>query len=172
MQRFSIWALGLVVSLLTGAVVGLVVDFTKQQPRETANVAHFLLEQTWFLLLGAFAAGLLVDWLLRTLDDFRADKRKALGTEMVRVGYELGNLRNPIAQARPQIMSCFIAAGKLGIWVPDQRVFNLEPGRAHGMIRDYLMHVGTLLKDGHFSEARRYAVNSKAAFNSAYKGRN
>ena len=43
-----------------------------------------------------------MDWLLRTQDDFRADKRKALGTEMVRLGYELGNLRNP-AQARPQI---------------------------------------------------------------------
>ncbi len=175
MQRFSTWALGIAGSLLTGAAVGLVVTFIKQQPQETANVPLqfllFLLDQTWFLLVGAFVAGLLLNWIIGKLDDFRADKRKALGTEMVSLGYDLGNLRNPTPQARSQIMSCLTAASKLGIWVPDQRVFNLEPGRAYGMIRDYLMHVGTLLKDGHFAEARRYAVNSKAAFNSAYRGR-
>ena len=55
-------------------------------------VLKFLLdlsEQTWLrvtaLLLFGFVAGLWVDWLLRKLDRSRADERKALGTEMVRL---------------------------------------------------------------------------------------
>jgi hypothetical protein len=46
--------------------------------------------QTWLrgavLALGCFVAGLWLDWLLRKLDDTRADKRKALGTEMLNLG--------------------------------------------------------------------------------------
>jgi hypothetical protein len=50
----------------------------------------FLLDlagQTWLrgaaLALGCFVAGLGLDWLLRKLDDTRADQRKALGTEVL-----------------------------------------------------------------------------------------
>ena len=187
MQRFSTWArwiataiLAVVGAIFTGVVFPVVVHFIQEQPQDTPNVAlkflhvalKFLLdlsEQTWLrvtaLLLGGFVAGLWLDWLLRRVDRSRAEERKALGTEMVN---RLGDLKYPMSQTRPQIMSCFTAARKLGIWAPDQRAFATHPVRAKNLITDYLMHVGTMLRDGHFREAKQHAKNSKAAFASAY----
>jgi hypothetical protein len=34
---------------------------------------------------------------------------------------------------------------------------------------DISVGLGTMLKDGHFPEAKQYAVNSEAAFDQAYK---
>jgi hypothetical protein len=95
MQRFSAlarWVATVIfIPILIGVGTCVVANFTKQQPRETANVVlKFLLDlagQTWLrgaaLALGCFVAGLWLDWLLCKLDDTHADKRKALGTEML-----------------------------------------------------------------------------------------
>ena len=95
MQRFSALARWVATVIFTPILIGVgtcvVANFTKQQPRENANVVlKFLLDlagQTWLrgaaLALGCFVAGLWLDWLLRKLDDTHADKRKALGTEML-----------------------------------------------------------------------------------------
>jgi hypothetical protein len=37
------------------------------------------------------------------------------------------------------------------------------------MIRNYLTNVGVMLRDGHFSEAKRYAARIKAALALAYR---
>jgi hypothetical protein len=91
MQRFSALARWVATVIFIPFLIGVV---TRVQPRETANVVlRFLLDlagQTWLrgaaLALGCFVAGLWLDWLLRKLDDTRADKRKALGTEMLNLG--------------------------------------------------------------------------------------
>ena len=172
MQRFSTWvrriATGILLvvgAIFTGVVFPVVSHFIQEQPQETTNVAlkilhaalkflYDLSEQTWFRItasmLVAFVAGLWVDWLLRRLDGSRADERKALGTEMCNLGYDLRFIRDPtpilMQRARPQILSCFTTARKFGIWVPDRRAYELHPDRARNMITDYLMHVGTLLR--------------------------
>ena len=198
MQRFSTWArwiataiLAVVGAFFTGVVFPVVVHFIQEQPQETPNVAlkflhvalKFLLdlsEQTWLrvtaLLLGGFVAGLWLDWLLRKLDGSRAEERQALGTEMVSLGDYLRFSQLPTYQARPQITSCFTTAKKFGIWVPDQRIFEISKRAENlimehpirNLITDYLAHVGTMLKDGHFREAKRDAKKSKAAFDKAY----
>src|SRR6266446_2937741 len=97
MQRFSAWARWIATVILIPIFTAVAARFIWEQPRETANaVRKFLLdlsEQTWFrvtaLLLVGFVAGLWLDWLLRKLDRSRAEKRKALGTEMVFLGHEL-----------------------------------------------------------------------------------
>jgi hypothetical protein len=86
-------------------------------------------------------------------------------------------------------MSQLATARRLGIWVPDDRIFSIHSARemnavrsggsftqptkevAHfikldDMITDYLRHVGTMLRDGNFREAKQYAQRSKAAFDS------
>jgi hypothetical protein len=172
MQRFSAWARWIFTIILIGVVLPFAVHFIEQQPRETTDVvSEFLLdlsEQPWLpntaLFLGGLVIGLWLDWLLRILDGSRAEQREALGDEMLILNYNLGNLKDPMSEARVEIMSWFITARKFRIWAPDQRVFNLEPGRAYGMIRDYLMSVGTMLRDGHFAEAKRRANKGKASF--------
>ena len=182
MQRLSAWARWIGAGVFTIFVIPIAVEFVKHvaesiglydRPREAAGtILNFFLslaELPWLgvtaLVLAGFVAGLWLDWLLRRLDRSRAEERKALGTEMVN---RLGDLKYPMSQTRPQIMSCFTAARKLGIWAPDQRAFATHPVRAKNLITDYLMHVGTMLRDGHFREAKQHAKNSKAAFASAY----
>jgi hypothetical protein len=174
-QHFSALARGIASVIFTGVVIPIAVHFIEEQPGETANVVlKFLIylgEQTWLrvaaLLLGGFVAGLWVDWLLRKLDSSRADERKALGTEMVELGNYLEQLRFPM-QKSASIRSCFATAQKLGIWVPDERVFQLHPPRAYHEVSNYLRNVGTTLRDGNFPEAKRDAKKSKTAFEKAY----
>ena len=186
MQRFSAWArwiatgiLVVVGAIFTGVVFPVVSHFIQEQPQESLKFVHVVLkflldlsEQPWLrvtaLLLGGFVAGLWVDWFLRKLDGSPADKRKDLGYEMMSLSHELGNLQHPMDQARARIRSCFATARKLGIWVPDGRIYSIDPGRACDLIIIYLEHIGTMLKDGHFREAKQDAKNSKAAFDKAY----
>ena len=172
MKRFSAWALAIATAVF--AFVGyifqqVIADFIKHQPQEAANWAlkllhpalkflHDLSEQTWFLVtasfLVGFAAGFLVKWLLQKLAGSRAkqrealaDERAALGTKMVKLGDDLDDLRSPMQQAGPEIRSCFATGKRLGLWVPDQRVFAMHPDRATLLVEDYLRQVGTLLKE-------------------------
>jgi hypothetical protein len=176
MQRLSTWVLGIIATVVAGVAVYYLTQ--RQQEtinaiRETADAAPkfllYLLQQTWFLvtalLLVGFVGGLWVDWFLRKLDRSRAKERQALGVEMRIIASDLPRLG--LHQLRPQIMSCLISASKLGIWVPDHRVFEILPDFTMNMITDYLTHVGTFLRDGNFSEAKQYALNSKANFNKA-----
>src|SRR5262249_8465609 len=100
----------------------------------------------------------------------------ALGFEMRSLGGHLRLSQLPIYEDRPQIMSYLATARKFGIWVPDERVFEISK-RAENLIMEdpirnviteYLMNVGTLLEEGNFAEAKQHAENSKAAFAKAY----
>jgi hypothetical protein len=183
MQRFSTWArwisAGLAVAFFIVKEVALpvVVDFIKQQP-ETNDFLHVVLkyaldfaQQSWvhiaaWILIG-FVVGLWAAAVLQKLDATRADSRKIFGAEMVRLGNYLEQLKFPM-QESAQIKSCFATAKKLGLWVPDERIFRLHPPRASHEVTNYLKHVGTMLKDGNFRQAKRDAKNSKAAFDKAY----
>jgi hypothetical protein len=174
MQRLSALVRYIFTAILVPIIVAVAIHYIEQQP--TNVVLKFLFdlsEQTWLrvtaLLLGGFVAGLWVDWLLRKLDGSRAKERQALGVEMRILAYDLPRLG--LHQLRPQIMSCLTTARKLGIWTPDDRIFSIHPLHATDLITDYLMHVGTMLMDGHFSEAKQYALNSKANFNKALHSR-
>jgi hypothetical protein len=182
MQRFSTWARYIFTAILVPILIPVATHFIEEQPRETANaVLKFLFdlsEQTWLritaLSLGCFVAGLWVQWLLQKLDRSRVDERKALGTEMVNLGDKLSVLTDPMYPARPQIMSCFTTAKKLGIWEPGQRVSKIRADNLimeypmRQAITDYLMDVGTMLEDGHFKEAKQHAKSRKASFDKAY----
>jgi hypothetical protein len=203
MQSFSTWVrriatgiLAVVAAIFTGIVFPVVAHFIQEQPQETANVALKLLhvvlkflydlsEQTWLRitvsLFVGFVAGLWVDWFLRRLDGSRADRRKKLGIDMLKLAHNLGDFArridgDPMNAFRPQITSCFATARKLGMWIPDDRIFSIySPHAMHGMradamdlIMEYLTQVGTMLKEGNFCEAKRDAKKSEANFTKAY----
>jgi hypothetical protein len=183
MQRFSAlarWisvALAVVLFIVKEVVLPVVVDFIKQQP-ETNDFLHVVLkflldlaQQTWLPLAAwifvGFVAGLWVAWLLQKLDGSRADKRKALGAEMAKLGNYLGQIKFPFpTKENARIMSCFASAKKFGIWAPDDRAFPFQAARARSLITDYLSKVGQMLSDGNFREAKQYAKKSKADFDS------
>ena len=175
MQRFSTWGrwtgigLAVVFFILKEVVLPVVVDFIKEQP-ETNDFLHVILkfllnlaEQGWlhvaaWIMVG-FVAGLCLDWLLQQLDGSRAEKRKELGHDMVKLSRNLADYAgringNPMNAFRPQIASCLARARKIGMWVPDDRIFSIYPHlRAMDLIVDYLTRVGQMLQDGNFSEA-------------------
>ena len=170
MQRISTWVRWIFTVIVAPIVTAVAVEFINtEHPPETANtVLKFLFdlsERTWFrptaLFLIGLVIGLWLDWLLRKLDGSRADQRAALGNDMLIWEHELEYLKDP-SKANVKIMSCFITAKKLGILAPDERVFEIDPDRAYPIIRNYLTNVGQMLRDRHFSEAKRLAKKSKA----------
>jgi hypothetical protein len=189
MQRFSTWArwisvgLAVIVFIFKDVVLPVVVDFIKQQP-ETNNFLHAILkilldlaQQSWvhvaaWILVG-LVVGLWVDWLLRKLDGSRAEKREELGYDMLKLARSLVNFAgridgNPMNAFRPQITSCLTRARKIGMWVPDDRIFSIyPPHRAMDLIVDYLTRVGQMLRDGNFSEAKCDAKKIEGNFNKA-----
>jgi hypothetical protein len=171
MQRFSAsarWIVTVIFIPIAITVIGEVIaHFITQQPEETANVVlRFLLdlsEQTWLrytaFFLGGLVAGLWLDWFLRKLESSRTKEIKALGNEMISLADDLGRRTNPMDRGSGQLRSCFITARKLGIWAPDERIF--DNPRAFGFVRDYLMGIGNMLYDGHLSEAKQYAERKR-----------
>jgi hypothetical protein len=167
MHRFSAWARWIVtvifIPIAITAIGEVTAHFITQRPEEAANVVlRFLLdlsEQAWLrytaFFFGGLVAGLWLDWFLRKLDSSRTEEIKALGSEMIDLANNLSRVTNPTDRGSGQLRPCFITAGKLGIWAPDERIFS-NP-RAFGFVRDYLMGVGNMLRDGHFSEAKQYA---------------
>jgi len=174
MQRFSTWARWIATVILVAVVTitrDVVVDFIKRQP-ETDDAIHavlkfllYLAQQPWLHTVGwifvGLVAGLWLDLLLRKLDGSRADERKMLGAEMARYGNYLGQPSSMPDSAK--IKSYFHSARDFGIWAPDEVNIN----RAEKLITEYLMNVGTMLRDGHFKQAKRYAKESKAAFSAS-----
>ena len=178
MRRFSTWAFGIIATIFGGVAVYYLTQ--RQQETITAILGaaeaaqkflHDLAEQTWFLVtasfLVGFAAGFLVKWLLQRLDGSRAKERKALGTEMARLGNYPAQIKFPFpTKEKAQIMSCFASAKKFGIWAPDGRAFPFQAARARSWITDYLSKVGQMLSDGNFREAKQYAKKRKVDFDS------
>jgi hypothetical protein len=179
MQRLSAWARWIGAGVFTIFVISIAVEFVKHvaeniglydRPREAAGtVLNFFLslaELPWLRvtawLLAGFVAGLWLDWLLRKFDGSRAEACENLGIEMTNLANDIDNALALIDRFRlpdfsPRLMSAFIKAKQVGLWTPDVRM-------PINVVMDYLRHVGTLLSDGHFREAKRVALQSKEAF--------
>jgi hypothetical protein len=166
LARWILTAIGWIATVIFIPIfTAVVARFIWEQPLEAANVVskflHYLSEQTWLgaaaLFLGGFVAGFWLDWLRRKLDGSRADTIKLFGAEMVRLGNYLEQLKSPM-QESARIRSCFATAKRLGLWVPDERIFRFHPPRASHEISNYLKQVGTMLKDGNFREANEHAM--------------
>jgi hypothetical protein len=171
MQHFSASARWIVtvifIPIAITAIGEVIAHLITQQPQETTNlVLTFLFalsEQTWLrytaCFLGGLVAGLWLDWFLRKLGSSRAKEIMVLGSGMIDLARTLESIRDPMSYGSAQLRSCFMTTRKLGIWAPDDRIF--DNPLAYGFVRDYLMGVGNMLHDGHFSEAKQYAERKR-----------
>lgn len=57
-------------------------------------------------------------------------------------------------------MSVFIEAERFGVWAPVGNFESLKDGGA--VLTNYLRIVGTMLKDGHYKQAKIRALQAKA----------
>jgi hypothetical protein len=107
----------------------------------------------WFFI--GLMAGLGLDALLKRVDGSRAKARKDLGSEMKRLAYEIertmpsGTIMWPEAFL-PRMVSASLKAKNFGLWFPQQDTNVVD---VVATCR-YLWLVGTLLFDGHFSQAK------------------
>jgi hypothetical protein len=79
---------------------------------------------------------------------------------------EVGMSAKPdhVRDLKPDIVSAFISAKKIGLWVPGERAFQLSDA---SFLCEYLRLMGRLLEDGHFDEAKREALAWKPYLNKA-----
>ena len=64
-----------------------------------------------------------------------------------------------VDEYRADILSMFIRTKKAGLWTPGNEIFRIPAGQA--ILPNFLKAVGTMLSDGHFSEAKKLALNAK-----------
>jgi hypothetical protein len=123
------------------------------------------------LIATGLVTGVFADWFFRRIDGSRADRRIALGYRFNSLSESVeARLRNNMYQPDnphrnqwhpfvhdlvPSITSAFITARKFGIWTPSSDIY--QRNNAGFVLMNYLDHVGTLLKDGHFKQAKEYA---------------
>lgn len=114
------------------------------------------------ILLGAWS-----DWLFRKLDGTRAESRETLGYKYCnlassiedRLRYIHPSWPHNVHDLKPDLMSAFIRAESFGIWAPVNDLYERPDGGA--IMVNYLRIVGTMLKDGHFRQARLRAQQAK-----------
>jgi hypothetical protein len=160
MQRLSAWVRRIATTILIPIFTAVAARFIWEQPPETTGaVLRFFLnlaEQTWLrvtaLVLGGFVAGLWLDWLLRKLDRSRAEARKDLGFELLKLASELAEELERVdrnwQRLRPRLMSAFIKARGFGLWAPDDEVINRGDrlGHSHAVPS----------RSGHYAQGRTF----------------
>jgi hypothetical protein len=60
-----------------------------------------------------------------------------------------------IHDIQPNLMSAFIEAERFGLWAPLNELYKRQDGGA--ILANYLHIVGTMLRDGHFKQAKKRA---------------
>jgi hypothetical protein len=178
MRKVAGWVMAvLFTGLLLPVLADLISDFVSKDPERAIGwligALSSVTELSWFYPALTFISGLAIgawlDVLLRRFDGGREEARRSLGYRMQNLALEIADrqkmlLVRPwpqnIADMRPRLQSCWIRADAIGIWVPDSEVLT---DRADGaeLLVGYLHHVGTLLIDGHFSQAKGSAASFK-----------
>jgi hypothetical protein len=119
------------------------------------------------LIATGVVVGVWIDWLLKRMDGSRASRREILGMRYCSLSHDverqLDNFhaewpRN-IHHLQPALMSAFIEAEGFGLWAPVDQLENRQDGGA--IMVNYLRIVGTMLKDGHFKQAKDRALQAK-----------
>jgi hypothetical protein len=129
-----------------------------------ATLAHL----PWFNIALVFMTGVVVGVSLES-SARKSGERKAF--EAKSLGYKFRSLADSIKSRtassgwpdnvrdlRPAVMSVFISATKLGLWVPSERVYELPDA---SFLCEYFGCVGRLLEDGHLDEAGQEALSWK-----------
>ena len=131
-----------------------------------SNNLASLSQLRWFKFALVFMTGLVIGVSLESLGR-KSGERKAF--EVRSLGYKFRSLSDTIKtriessgwpdsvrDLRPAIMSAFVSAQRLDLWVPSERVYGLPDA---SFLCEYFRCVGRLLEDGHLEEASLEALS-------------
>ena len=165
---FGIWGL-LLLPLIGITVERWFVENIFSEPNALAtdisNSLVALSRLRWFNFALAFMTGMVVAMLLES-SVHKAGARRAF--ELRSLGYKFRSLSESIktrttagwpdnaADLKQAIAAALTSAKTFGLWVPDQRVYELPDAT---FLCEYFRSLGVLLEDGRLDEARREAVS-------------
>lgn len=176
---FGIWGL-----LLTPLIATILEKWLKEtffsDPNAVTTTVFInlvaLSPQRWFQFALVFLTGIVIgislDWLVRKSDENKASELRRLGSKLrslsdiikSRTAEVHSEWPDHVRDLKPDIVSAFISAKKIGLWVPGERAFQLSDA---SFLCEYLRLMGRLLEDGHFDEANREALAWKPYLNKA-----
>jgi hypothetical protein len=168
---FGIWGL-LLIPLAGTTLEKWLAENVFSEPNAAASLIsdHLVAvsELRWFKFALVFMTGIVVGASLE-MSARRSGERKAF--ELRSVGYKFRALSDGLKartaasgwpdnarDLRPAVMSALISAAKFGVWVPNERVYELPDAT---FLCEYFSCVGGLLEDGHLNEARGEALSWK-----------
>jgi hypothetical protein len=118
------------------------------------------------LVVTGVLVGVWIDWLLRKFDGSRSADRKTLGIRFCNLAQNIENRFQyddtwpaNIHDLKPNLMSAFIEAEGFGLWTPVDHLYVRRDGGA--IMVNYLRIVGTMLRDGHFKQAKARSLQVK-----------
>jgi hypothetical protein len=166
---FGIWGL-LLIPLIGTTLEKWLTENVFSEPNAAAKAIsdHLVAvgELRWFKFALVFMTGIVIGASLET-SARRSGERKAFALRSI--GYKFlslsGGLKTRATASgwpdnardlRPAIMSALMAAGKFGVWVPNERVYELPDAT---FLCEYFSCVGGLLQDGRLDEARGEALS-------------
>jgi len=127
-----------------------------------------LVHQHWFKFAFVFLTGIIVgvsiEWLSRKSDEKKAFALRSLGSKFrslsdnIKARTELSEWPDNVRDLNPAILSALVSASKFGLWVPNERVYQLPDA---SFLCEYFKSVGKLLEDGYFDEANSEALSWK-----------
>jgi hypothetical protein len=168
---FGIWGLLLIPLIAPPLEKWLAENFFSDPNAAVTTVSNHLVavgQQRWFKFALAFLTGIVVgvslEWLARKSDQKKASALRSLGSKFCSLSDSIKTRTaspgwpDNASDLRPAIMSAFISARKLELWVPGERVYELPDA---SFLCEYFRCVGRLLEDGHFDDANREALSWK-----------
>ena len=176
---FGIWGLLLIPLIATILEKWLKENFFSDPNAVTTTVFINLVAlspQRWFQFALVFLTGIVIgislDWLARKSDENKASELRRLGSKLRSLSDIIKSQTaevhsewpDHVRDLKPDIVSAFISAKKIGLWVPGERAFQLSDA---SFLCEYLRLMGRLLEDGHFDEAKREALAWKPYLNKA-----
>jgi len=102
--------------------------------------------------------------LSRKSDEKKAFALRSLGSKFrslsdnIKARTELSEWPDNVRDLNPAILSALVSASKFGLWVPNERVYQLPDA---SFLCEYFKSVGKLLEDGYFDEANSEALSWK-----------
>jgi hypothetical protein len=125
-------------------------------------------QQPWFgftlVFLTGIVVGVTLEWLNRNSGDKKAATLRSLGwklrslSESIRTRTASPGWPDNVRDLKPAMLSALSSASKMGVWVPNERVYQLPDAT---FLCEYLRCVGRFLEDGDFDAARKEALSWK-----------
>jgi hypothetical protein len=124
--------------------------------------------QRWFKFALVFLTGIVIGVSLESLkrksDEKKAFELRSLGSKFrslsdnIKVRTASSGWPDNVRDLKPAILSAFISARKLDLWVPNEHVYQLPDAT---FLCEYFRSVGKLLEDGYFDQANSEALSWK-----------